>query len=198
MKRELRWKKGQESNTEKTEESDTQDCKGSASQENKTQVPEQEAGGWKCLGRIQLLWENIHLWLYIYVCVLIESVTVTHISDFCFMGMLSVWYLHKDADCLHEVQLQHTCTDIKDKKTRFCTHSNPIAALTRLCSLFVSMLNNAWARVPALLQTSTSPLLSFRWNAASLLFKCTGWSAKHNSPGKRNIRSLGQKAAEYG
>lgn len=36
MKRELRWKKGQESNTEKTEESDTQDCKGSASQENKT------------------------------------------------------------------------------------------------------------------------------------------------------------------
>lgn len=81
MKRELRWKKGQESNTEKTEESDTQDCKGSASQENKTSKQEVE----NALEELNLSGKTSTCdCTFMYVCLYCRecnTYTVTHLSN---------------------------------------------------------------------------------------------------------------------
>lgn len=155
------------------------------------QAPEQEAGGWKRLGRIFVfcLWENIHLWLYIYVCLLAGSVTFTQSPT----DLISLYGI---AQCLiftqgHWLLTWSTATvvtcavTLATKRQQHCCPRTSVLA-------YVSMLTNAWARDPALPQTSTSPLLSFRWNAPFQMhwLKCK----KHNSQRNRNIRSLGQNA----
>lgn len=84
MKRELRWKKGQESNTEKREEPDTQDCKGSASQENKTRYQSSTQEVEKALEELNFSGKTstcdctfMHVCLYCRAC---NIYTLTHVS----------------------------------------------------------------------------------------------------------------------
>lgn len=85
MKRELRWKKGQESNTEKTEESDTQDGKGSASQENKTRYQSRKQEVENVLEELNFFGKTSTCdCTFMCVCAYRECniYTVTHLSDF--------------------------------------------------------------------------------------------------------------------
>lgn len=141
---ELRWKKGQESNTEMTDESDTQDCEGPAIQENKTkyQSRKQEVN-WK------MQWKNSTslekpppVTVYMHAYREWNIYTITHISYFASQDCTVFDIYTRTPDCLHEVELRgcHSHASITDKnKKTLLTHNNPVAALTPPCWLYGSM-----------------------------------------------------------
>lgn len=116
---ELRWKKGQESNTEKTRIRHPRLRRSSQSgKQNQAPKPEAELGN--ALKEPKRLWKNIHLWLYIYMCDAYREwniYAITHASN---SGSrdCSVFDIYtRTLFCFHEVEPRgcHTRANVADK-----------------------------------------------------------------------------------